>query len=163
MCPRTWQAQYELTKNTVPQSVWKLLDALDKIKKAFPTDQEQPSKKGHTNPSNSNKWKMVSFNDPIPKKSCQDANHCILCKKHRSVHVTHNMSNCCKYEKDGACKKGLRRGQCNSTASNKKTISTYAQPFMKIVKIKKVSKKLKKSTKKCKHEYDSESNDSNSS
>jgi hypothetical protein len=35
MCPRTWQAEYEITKDTVPQSVQKLLDALKKIKKAL--------------------------------------------------------------------------------------------------------------------------------
>jgi hypothetical protein len=42
MCPGTWQAQYKLTEDIVAQSVQKLLDALEKIEKAFLTDHEQP-------------------------------------------------------------------------------------------------------------------------
>ena len=33
MCPGTWQAQYELTEDTVPQSMRKLLKALNRIEK----------------------------------------------------------------------------------------------------------------------------------
>ena len=40
MCPVTWQAQYELKAGKVPQG------DLEKIKKAFPMEQEQPGKKG---------------------------------------------------------------------------------------------------------------------
>ena len=54
MCPRTWQAEYELTEDTVPQSIQKLLDAQEKIKKAFPMDCEQAGKR-KANPSNFNK------------------------------------------------------------------------------------------------------------
>ena len=67
MCPGTWQAQYELTKDTVPQSVCKLFEALEHIEKAFPTDKEK-DKKGKTNQGDSNKRKMVSFLERIPKK-----------------------------------------------------------------------------------------------
>ena len=49
----------------VPQGVCDLLDDLKKIKKAFPTEQEQPAKKGKTKPSNSGKRKMVLSN-PCP-------------------------------------------------------------------------------------------------
>jgi hypothetical protein len=62
MCPRTWQAQYKLKADMVPQGVHDILDDLEKIKKAFPTEQEQPGKKGKANPSDSSKRKMVFTN-----------------------------------------------------------------------------------------------------
>ena len=40
MVPRQWQDQYKLTGSTVPQSVQKLLEALEHIKKAFPTEKD---------------------------------------------------------------------------------------------------------------------------
>jgi len=40
MAPRNWQDQYELTGTTVPQSVCKLLEALEHIKKSFITEKE---------------------------------------------------------------------------------------------------------------------------
>jgi hypothetical protein len=40
MCPGTWQAQYELKADTVPQCVRDLLDDLKKIKTAFLMEQE---------------------------------------------------------------------------------------------------------------------------
>ena len=46
MCPGTWQAQYELEADTVPQCICDLLNDLKKIEKAFLTWQEQLSKKG---------------------------------------------------------------------------------------------------------------------
>jgi hypothetical protein len=158
MCLRTWQAQYKLTKDTAPQSVQKLLDALETIKKAFPTNHKQP-KKGKPNPSDSVKRKMVLFNDHIPKKSHQDAKHCVLCKKHRCMHTTHNTSNCCKYEKNGTNKKGFSQGQHHSAALDKKTASAYVQLLAKIAKLEKVSIRLKKGSKKCKHDCDSNSDD----
>ena len=66
MCPETWQAQYELKAETVPQCIHDLLDDLEKIKKAFPMERNQSTKKCKTNPSKSNKRKMVSPNEPIP-------------------------------------------------------------------------------------------------
>ena len=67
MCPGTWQAQYKIKANTVPQGVRDLLDDLEKIEKAFLTEKEQPRKKGKANPSNSGKHKMGSIHKPIPK------------------------------------------------------------------------------------------------
>ncbi len=40
MVPRNWQDSYELTGSTVPQSVCKLLEALECIEKAYPTEIE---------------------------------------------------------------------------------------------------------------------------
>jgi hypothetical protein len=127
MCPGTWKAQYKLTEDTVQKSIQKLLDALKKIKKTFPMYREQPGKKGKANPSDSNKRKMVSFNEPIPKKSCQDVKHCILCKKHGGMHATHNTSDCRRYEKDVTRKKGFGKRQRHNTTPDKKAAHAYAQ------------------------------------
>jgi hypothetical protein len=40
MVPKHWQDQYKLMGSTVPQSMCKLLKALERIKKAFPTEKE---------------------------------------------------------------------------------------------------------------------------
>jgi hypothetical protein len=79
-CPGTWQAQYELKADTAPQGVRDLLDDLEKTEKAFPSEREQPGKRGKANPSDSGKRKMVSMHEPIPKKPCRDVKHCALCK-----------------------------------------------------------------------------------
>ena len=79
------------------------------------------------------------------------------------AHATHNMSDCCKYDKDGKLKKGFGKGQHGSTALDKKTASAFAQLSAKVERLEKANKKLKKSSKKCKREYDSDSSDSDSS
>ena len=127
MCPGTWQAQYKLKADTVPQDVHDLLDDLEKIKKVFPTEQEQPGKKGKSNPSDTGKRKMVSIHEPIPKKPHTNVKHCALCKKHAGTHATHNMSDCCRYDKDGTLKKSFGKGQSGSMASDKKTASTFEE------------------------------------
>jgi hypothetical protein len=40
MVPKHWQDQYKLTGSIVPQSMCKLLKALERIEKAFPTEKE---------------------------------------------------------------------------------------------------------------------------
>ena len=106
---------------------------------------------------------MVLPNKPNPKKVCKVAKHCALCKKHGGAHATHNMANCCKYDKDGKLKKGFGKGQHGSTALDKKTASAFAQLSAKVERLKKANKKLKKSSKKCKGEFDSDRSDSDSS
>jgi len=140
-----------------------LLNDLEKIKKAFPTEHDQSVKKGKANPSESNKRKMVTTNKPILKKVRKVAKHCALCKKHGGAQAMYNTSNCCKYEKDGKLKKGFGKGQHGSTALDKKTASALAQLSAKVEKLEKANKKHKKSLKKRKREYDSESSDSNPS
>eukprot|EP00804_Cyclotella_cryptica_P025161 CCRYP_013008-RA/>CCRYP_013008-RA protein AED:0.42 eAED:0.42 QI:0/-1/0/1/-1/1/1/0/101 len=88
--------------------------------------------------------------------------HCALCKKHGSAHVTHNTSDCCKNEKDGKPKKGIRKGQHGSTALDKNTASAFAQLSAKVEKLEKANKRLKKSSKKHERDYDSDSSDSDS-
>ncbi len=63
-------------------------------------ERESSAKKGKANSGDSNKRKMVSFNEPIPKNVRKVAKHCALCKKHGGTHATHNTSDCHKYDKD---------------------------------------------------------------
>jgi hypothetical protein len=74
--------------------------------------------------------------------------HCTLCKKHGGIHATHNTPDCCKYNKDGKIKKIFGKGQHGSTASDKKTASTFVfvQLSANIAKLEKVNEKLKKSS-----------------
>ena len=74
----------------------------------IPDRSQTAKKRGKANPSDSTKRKMVSFNDPIPKKSHHNVKHCILCT-----------SDCHKYEKDWTRKKGFGRGQRKSMTHNK--------------------------------------------
>ena len=61
MVPRNWQDQYELTGGTAPQSVRKLLEALERIEKAFPTEKDREKPKAGATGGGSSKKKMVSI------------------------------------------------------------------------------------------------------
>ncbi len=80
---------------------------------------------------------------------------------------THNTGDCKKYNSDGTPKKGFKgksaqRNLCNgSTLRDQK--SNDAQLSAEIAKLKKSNKKLKCVHKKRKHDYNSDSNDSDSS
>jgi hypothetical protein len=63
MVPKHWQDQYKLMGGTVPQSVCKLLEALERIEKAFPTDKEREGPKASVTGGGSSKKQMVSFSD----------------------------------------------------------------------------------------------------
>ncbi len=107
---------------------------------------------------------MVSFNDQIPKKSCKEAKHCTLCKKHGGVQNTHSTGNCEKYNLDGTPKKGLagKNAQCNPCNGSVlyKQNTSYMQLSAKIAKLEKSNRKLKHTNKMHKRNYNSNSNDS---
>jgi hypothetical protein len=73
MVSRHWQDQYKLTGATVLQSMQKLLEALDRIKKAFPTEKGCEGTPGSAMGGGSSKKKMVTFSERIPKKCHLDA------------------------------------------------------------------------------------------
>ena len=143
--PRDLAGPVRAKGKTVPQCVRDLLDDLKKIEKAFPLECDQSTKKG--------KRMMVLSNKPIPKKVCKVAKHCALCKKHGGAHAMHNMSDCRKYDNDGKLKKGFGKGQHGNTTLDKKTASAFAQLSAKVDKLEKANKK---------HEYNSDSSDSDS-
>ena len=151
----------------MPQSVCKLLEALECIEKAFPTEKECEGPKASATGGGSSKKRMVAFSDRIPKKSRKEAKHCALCKKHGGMQNTHNTGDCCKYEKDGTPKKAFtgksaQRNPRNRNAPREHNTS-YVQLSAKIAKLEKSNKKLKCTNKKRKRDCDSDSNDFDSS
>jgi len=91
---------------------------------------------------------MVSFTDKIPKKSCKEAKHCALCKKHGGAQNTHYTGDCHKYEKDGTPKRAFagksaqqQRNPCNQNVQHESNTS-YAKLTAKIAKLEKSNKKL---------------------
>ena len=63
MVPRNWQDQYKLTVGSVPQSVWKLVEALERTEKAYPTEKECERPKSNRDGGGSSKKRMVTFSD----------------------------------------------------------------------------------------------------
>jgi hypothetical protein len=90
MIPRHWQDQYKLMGATVPQSVRKLLEVLERIEKAFLTKKECEGPKANVNRGDFSKKKIVALSDRIPKESRRDAKNCVLCKQHGGANNTHN-------------------------------------------------------------------------
>jgi len=92
MCLASWQAQYNLSKNTTPVSTRALLLILENIKNDVDLDYKP------TNPNKpkgaEGKCKMESIDSRIlkkPKKVGWTDKHCVLCKKHGGAFKSHNM------------------------------------------------------------------------
>ena len=167
MVPRHWQDQYELTGGTVPQSVRKLLEALERIEKAYPTEKEREGPKANATGGGSSKKRVVSFSDRIPKKSRKETKQCALCKKYGGAQNTHNTGDCRKYNSDGTPKKGFAGKSTQRSTRNERAQrdqkSNYAQLSAKIAKLEKSNRKLKHASKKRTRDYDSDSDDSDAS
>ena len=109
MCPKSWQDQYDLTQDLLPQSVRKLLVVLENVGKVVAnSDAKERVKKESTEKAagkcEKSKRKGSSSTDyRIPKK-VRVKKSCALCQKHGGTHMTHNTSECRKYKKDGFLK-----------------------------------------------------------
>ncbi len=82
MCPTRWQAQYNLSKNTTPDSTRALLLVLENIENNADIEYK------HTNPNKpkgaEGKRKAESTDSQIPKKPKKVGwtnKHCVLCKE----------------------------------------------------------------------------------
>jgi hypothetical protein len=66
MVPKHWQDQYKLTGTTVPQSIRKLLEALECIEKALPTEKEHKGPKASMTGGGSsrNGWSLSTTESP---------------------------------------------------------------------------------------------------
>jgi hypothetical protein len=167
MVPRNWQDQYDLTGATVPQSIRELLEALERIERAFPTDKVGNGPKTTAKSNDSSKRKMASFDERSSKKRCREK-HCSLCKKHGGAHTTHNTPDCQKYDSNGTPKKNFNGKKSTGTSHGPEKPaqggSSYAQLSAKIDKLEKSNRKMKcamnKKKRKC---YDSDSDHSGSS
>ncbi len=168
MVPRNWQDQYELSGALVPQSVRELLEVLERIEKAYPTEKVGEGPKNAPKSSDSSKKKMVSFSERIPKRR-RTEKYCSLCKKHGGAHTTHNTPDCRKYESNGTLKKNFKgtkpTGPSHGTERPARGGSSYAQLSAKIDKLEKSNKKMKHAInkKKRKRHETSNSDDSDSS
>ena len=107
---------------------------------------------------------MITHSEYIPKKCRDDAKHCILCKQHGDVHMTHSTTEYPTYEKDGTPKKAfVGKSMQHTPCSNNMTCehnSAYAQLSVKIAKLEKSNRKLKHTIKKHKCNRKSDSKDS---
>eukprot|EP00804_Cyclotella_cryptica_P020188 CCRYP_010891-RB/>CCRYP_010891-RB protein AED:0.39 eAED:1.00 QI:0/0/0/1/0/0/3/0/376 len=102
MCPAKWQTQYDLTENTTPVSTRALVLVLENIENIA----ELEVKPANTTKAKGadQKRKMESMDSRIPKKPKKVGwtdKHCVLCKKHRGPHKSHNTRDCCQNNKDG--------------------------------------------------------------
>ncbi len=165
MCPESWQDQYDLTQDSLPQSVRKLLGVLENVKKVVAnSDAKERAKKESTKKATGKcekgKRKGTSSSDyPIPKK-VRFEKGCALCQKHRGAHTTHNTGECRKYEKDGTLKKSFNGKAAVGAKYSGKGKKDHANSFAQIMEC---FSKLEKSSrkKKCHQEY-SNSSDSDS-
>ncbi len=168
MVPRNWQDQYELSGALVPQSVRELLEVLERIEKAYPTEKVGEGPKTGAKSNDSSRKKMVSFSDRIPKKR-RTEKYCSLCKKHGGAHTTHNTPDCRKYESNGTPKSSFKGRKPNGNSRGPERParggSSYAQLSAKIDKLTRSNKKMKRAIekKKRKHHDISDSDDSDSS
>jgi hypothetical protein len=164
MCPETWQDQYDLTQESTPQSVRKLLGVLEKVKKvvANSTAKDKPAKESAENSTGKRgkgKRKGTGSNDVrVPKKTRHEKS-CALCQKHGGAHTTHNTSECRKYEKDGTLQKGFGAkaavGQKRHGSGKKELRNSFAQVMERFSKLEKAVKKSHKCARKKKHCHES--------
>ena len=165
MCPESWQDQYDLTQDSLPQSVRKLLGVLENVEKVVAnSDAKERVKKEGTKKSTGKREKgkrkgSSSTDYRIPKK-VRSEKSCALCQKHGGAPASHNTSECTKYDKDGKLKSGWTAKSASTGKYSDKRKSdgqSFAQVFDKFSsKMEKVLKKAKSSSRK-KRKYDSDS------
>jgi hypothetical protein len=173
MCPDTWQNSYELTQDTVPQSLRKLLSVLENIEKCEnsaggPSLAPLPTANGKYKPNGrfDKSGKRVRPNsdaDRIPKKA-RSEKYCALCKKYGGAHTTHDTGSCSKFEKDGKEKAGWGSKPPASAQGKYKKNDSYKSSFAALEKrCNKLEKRLKKGKSSHKKKrYASSSSDSDS-
>jgi len=168
MCPESWQSQYDVTQDTIPQDPRRLLIVLENIEKlGVTTATPKPAaNSGHAKSngkSDSNgKRKGTDSASGQPQKKKRTEKHCVLCQKHGGKPATHNTHECTKYEKDGTVKPSWSSGK--NYADKKSEGKSYAQLekrlFAKVEKAIERSKKGSASRKKKRHYASDSSTDS---
>ncbi len=109
MCHESWQDQYNLTQDSLPQSIRKLLSILQNIEKVVAnSNSKEKAKKENTEKATGKREKGMckgsSSMDYHILKKVRVEKSCALCQKHGGAHTTHNTGECHKYEKDGTLK-----------------------------------------------------------
>ena len=143
-CPPTWQDQYKLVHGTgKPVSKEILLGRLELIEDSMKlngSNSNKASDKSNGTEKNGKQKGMNSSEDRIPKKK-KESKFCQLCKEHGGAHLTHNTSECRKYEKDGTLKNSSAKKSFPKSGKGK---SNYAQLKDEMADIKKDLKGGKK-------------------
>ena len=173
MCPEAWQNQYDLTQETVPQDLRKLLTVLENIEKCEesaganlkPSATANGNGKPNGNNEKSGKRKGTnSYADRIPKK-VRTEKYCALCKKYGGAHTTHDTGSCSKFEKDGTEKPSwsskLPRAPPPKYAKKEPSKNSYAALKERFSKLEKAVRKRKGLSRK-KKRYASSDSDSDS-
>ena len=170
MCPDSWMDLYDLTQDSIPQSMRKLLAVLENIEKcntnsatqAAPSNEKAQKSNGNFEKSGKRKGSRSST-DRIPKKPRVEK-HCVLCQKHGTsltAPSTHNTNECRRYEKDGTVKNSSGKFSVQNKSYKKPEGNSFAQlteRFSKLEKaIKKGNKKSSHRKKKSRHDSDSSS------
>jgi hypothetical protein len=104
-----WQDQLNLhEKGMTPVEMHLLLMSLKAIEHVCTQEKSkaQSGEKASNKGKKGNKQPGTDATIRVPKKACPKK-HCNLCKKHGGTHITHNMRDCCKYEKDGTKKANI--------------------------------------------------------
>jgi hypothetical protein len=153
LCPKSWQDQYNLMQDSLPQSIRKLLGILENIEKVVANfnAKDKSARESTKKATGKGKHKGTHSNElQVPKKAKVEKS-CMLCQKHGGTHRTHNTGECCKYEKDGTLKKGFSgkaaigqkcHGSCKEESSN-----SFVQIMERFLKLEKMVKKAQKAHK----------------
>jgi hypothetical protein len=170
MCPETWQDQYDLMQDSLPQSVRKLLGILENVEEVVANSDAKEkavreSSEKATGKRDKGKRKGTGSHEVRVPQKVRVEKSCALCQKHGDAHTTHNTGECHKYERDGTLKKSFSGkaavGQKRHGNGRKESANSFAQIMDCFSKLEKTVKKAQKSSrkKKCHHE-DSGSSDS---
>lgn len=158
-CPDSWQNQYDLNQEHVPQDLNKLLIVLENIEKASVASNapaKSPTVNGNGNGNGNEKRKGNPSNERIPKKKFKKGEkHCVLCHKHGGAANTHNTSECKRFEKDGSPKSGWGKPNAKGSGKNRQEAHSFAQLKDDIAALKKALKPRSKSRSRKKRRYDS--------
>jgi hypothetical protein len=161
-CPETWQHQYDLNQQHVPQDLTKLLIVLENIEKASVasnTPAKSPTYNGNgagNGSGNSEKRKGNPSTDRIPRKKFKKIEkHCVLCQKHGGAANTHNTNECKRFEKDGSPKSGWGKPNAKGSGKNRQESHSFAQLKDDIAALKKALKPKAKSRSRKKRRYES--------
>ena len=159
-----WQDQYDLTQDSLPQSVRKLLGVLENIEKVVTSSNakegatKENSKKA-TRKRNKGKRKGTGSHEVRVPKKVRVEKSCTLCQKHGGAHTTHNTGECRKYEKDGTLKKSFSGkaavGQKRNGKGKTEGANSFTQIMDHISKLKKTVKEAQKGSRKKKRRYES--------
>ena len=164
MCPESWQDQYDLTQDSLPQSVRKLLVVLENVEKVVASSdaKERATKENSekaTGKRNKGKRKGTGSHEVRVPKKVRVEKSCALCQKHGGAHTTHNTGECRKYKKDGTLKKSFSGkaavGQKRHGKGKAESANSFAQIMDHFSKLEKTVKKAQKGSRKKKRRYES--------